>query len=111
MFLHNWKKEDDVFADFGGVDPSGIKILFASYGTDNYEGAAWVLFEQDGKLFENDGSHCSCYGLEDQWEPKEIVLPELKNRILKGTFGTDGYSDNYFRPELAEFLGIKLIES
>jgi hypothetical protein len=85
----------------------GVKILFASYGTDNYSGDAWVLFTKDGELFETGGSHCSCYGLEDQWSPSGVVLVELQNRVTKGSFGTDDYSGNEFATELRKFLGIK----
>ena len=81
-------------------------ILFASYGQDNYQGDAWVLFEENGKLFEVNGSHCSCFGLEGQWEEEEVVLSELENRLTKGTFGQDDYSDNEFANELKMFLGI-----
>lgn len=84
-------------------------ILFASYGYENYSGDAWVLFERDGKLYEVNGQHCSCFGLEGQWEPEEVYLPELKNRLMKGTFGTDyEWSGNVFALELIEFLGIEL---
>lgn len=82
-------------------------ILFASYGQDNYSGDAWVLFEENGKLYEVNGSHCSCYGLEGQWEAEEVVLAELENRLTKGTFGQDNYSDNEFANELKTFLGIE----
>lgn len=46
------------------------EILIAAYGGGAYEGDAFVLFECDGKLYEVNASHCSCYGLEDQWEPE-----------------------------------------
>jgi hypothetical protein len=82
-------------------------VLFASYGQDNYQGDAWVLFEENGKLFEVNGGHCSCYGLEGQWEAEEVVLAELENRLTKGTFGKDFYSDNEFADELKTFLGIE----
>jgi len=82
-------------------------ILFASYGQDNYSGDAWVLFEEDGKLYEVNGSHCSCFGLEGQWEAEEVVLKELENRLTKGTFGKDDYSGNEFHNELKTFLGIE----
>lgn len=82
-------------------------ILFASYGRDNYSGDAWVLFEENGKLYEVNGSHCSCYGLEGQWEAEEVVLKELENRLTKGTFGQDDYSGNEFHNELKTFLGIQ----
>src|SRR5690625_4483265 len=84
-----------------------INILFASYGQANYSGDAWVLFERDGKLFEVGGGHCSCYGLEGQWEEEEVLLKELENRLLNGSFGEDGWSDNNFKQELCEFLGVE----
>lgn len=85
----------------------GINILFASYGSDNYEGDAWVLFEEGGELFEVSAGHCSCYGLEGQWEKEKVVLAELENRITKGTFGVDDYSGNEFNKEIKAFLGVE----
>lgn len=81
-------------------------ILFASYNQDNYSGDAWVLFEENGELFEVNGSHCSCYGLEGQWEPEKVTLEELEYRLTKGGLGSDDWSGNNFRKELLEFLGI-----
>ena len=83
-----------------------VNILFASYNYENYSGEAWVLFEQNGKLYEVNGSHCSCYGLEGQWEPEETTLEVLEYRLTKGTFGNDSWSENNFREELLKFLGI-----
>lgn len=48
------------------------EYIFARYLIDGYEGSADVVFYRDGKWFYNSGSHCSCYGLEDQWEPEEF---------------------------------------
>lgn len=84
----------------------GINILFASYGYENYSGNAWILFEESGELFEVHGSHCSCYGLEGQWDADKVVLEELYNRVINGGFGDDDYSGNEFKSELKIFLGI-----
>lgn len=81
------------------------KVLFASYSVDNYAGDTWVLFEENGVLFEVEGSHCSCYGLEGQWEPSEITLEQLQFRLLNSkTFGNQDYTGNVFRAQLEEFL-------
>lgn len=77
-----------------------VNPLFAYYSYANYSGDAWVLFEQDGELWEVSGSHCSCYGLEGQWCPEKVCLLELENRILNGTFGKD------FLNEILQFLGL-----
>ena len=84
----------------------GNNILFASYGTDNYSGDAFVLFENDGKLYEVNGSHCSCYGLEGQFKPEETTLESIEMRLTKGTMGFDDYSDNEFATELKFFIGV-----
>jgi hypothetical protein len=100
-WLENKQQMDEALKKY-----ADINILFASYGTDNYSGDAWVLFEKDGQLFEVNGSHCSCYGLEGQWEPEPVVLEELQARIEAGHFGRDSYSDNEFVQELIVFLGL-----
>ncbi len=76
---------DDFFPSYEGVPvpedfPTDEEILFASYGGGGYDGDAHVLYERDGKLYEVHGSHCSCYGLEGQWEPEETSLDALAMR-------------------------------
>lgn len=68
-----WNKETHEYPPYVVSDgfPSDSQILFASYADGGYDGDATVVFERDGKLFEVNGSHCSCYGLEDQWIPEE----------------------------------------
>lgn len=92
-YFGNWSGVGDVHVDFAGTRwglddesksipnfPSDPQILFAEYETPSYEGYAFVLFERDGKLYEVNGSHCSCYGLEGQWEPDETTWEALAMR-------------------------------
>lgn len=58
----------------------GAEILVASYMNEGYSGSAFVLYRKDGKLYEVNGSHCSCYGLEGQWGPEETTATVLKMR-------------------------------
>lgn len=58
----------------------GCDILFASYEYENYSGYSIVVFSKDGQLYEVDGSHCSCRGLEGQWQPEETSVAALKMR-------------------------------
>jgi hypothetical protein len=120
VYLHDWREKIDVIYDFEDLrfaeserqekvvkSYDNINILFASYSYENYSGDAYVLFEKNGKLFEVFGSHCSCYGLEGQFEPDEVSLEELNMRLLNGEFGVDNYSENEFAEELKEFLGVQ----
>jgi hypothetical protein len=101
-YEENWLKEKMKKAL---LEWSDINILFASYNCGNWEGEAWVLLEKEGKLFEVNAQHCSCYGVEGQWEPEQVSLEELKYRLEKGTLGKNG-SLNYFATELKQFLGL-----
>lgn len=82
----------------------GIEVLLASYGSEGYEGSAFVLFRKDGRLYEVHGGHCSCYGLEGQWEPEETSPLALMFRIEKGGLGDCEYSGNKFVNELRQVI-------
>jgi hypothetical protein len=64
---------------------AGYGIIYADYESGGYEGDAFVLAAKDGKMYWNFGSHCSCYGLEGQWDPEEVTLEEIKFRIERGS--------------------------
>lgn len=53
------------------ANPEPDKVYFASYVDENYSGDALVAFRKGDKYYTAQGSHCSCYGLEGQWEPEE----------------------------------------
>lgn len=137
IYLNNWSNKMEVVADFNDIymgyeeykngtsewtikkrkeinellngEYKDINILFATYGYENYSGDAFVLFEENGELYEVNGGHCSCFGLEDQWEPDKVSLNELEHRLLNGTFGQEDYAGNEFKKELCEFLGVEYI--
>ena len=74
--------ENDIILNFQ-IDASaldGIEIIYAEYDQECYEGYAFILFRKDGKLYEVNGSHCSCYGLEGQWSPEETTLAAMLAR-------------------------------
>lgn len=84
--------------------PSPEQIIIASYTYEDYSGSAFVIYEKDGKLYEVHGSHCSCYGLEDQWSPEETSWEAIGMRSVSHfeyCFGND--SDGYRR--MTELLG------
>ncbi len=115
MFLNDWKGKglEDIVDDFE-IEMSeleGVNILLASYGYEEYEGDAFVLFEKGGKLYEINGSHCSCHGLESdsynggptQWQPEETGKESLLHRLNEGFLGNKG-DINEFAEELRSVL-------
>ena len=83
-YLFDFATIENVFSAFqvSDADREGVDIVAAHYDIGDYEGEAWVVFIKDGKWYEVHGSHCSCYGLEDQWDPEE-TFPEVMLRYNK----------------------------
>lgn len=107
-----FEKKEDVQHEFCVDNLEGCNILFAWYGNGSYDGSAFVLFERDGQLYEVNGGHCSCYGLEEQWDPELTTVEALEYRIREGGLGNDTYTDDgVFEVELLYVLSNwKLLE-
>lgn len=84
-------------ADFDEKDiPPAGDVLFAFYSYENYSGYAFVLFQRGDDVFEVNGSHCSCNGLEGQWDPKPTTWAALSMRKM-----VSGQSEYYGMDEEA----------
>lgn len=64
----------------------GATVYLAWYGYGDYSGHSLVVFEKDGTLYEVNGSHCSCSGLEEQWDPEETSWEALDGRYFYGDY-------------------------
>jgi hypothetical protein len=93
MYKDEFSCRKDVEDNFQ-VTLSNENILFAGYGYECYEGNAYVLFEQDGKLYEVEGGHCSCYGLEGQWDPVEATKETIQQRITADNYNMRPWMDD-----------------
>jgi len=94
MYLENFSNLDDVIREFqiDQKDVDGINVLLALYTYEDYDGSAFVLFERGGVLYEVNGGHCSCYGLEEQWDPEETSAEALLYRLDNGSYFGGTYS-------------------
>ncbi|MGM1023504.1 MAG: hypothetical protein ACQEXV_23960 [Bacillota bacterium] len=99
-----WADVEDILDSFRVEASEDIEILFAYYTYADYTGKAFVLFRKDGKLFEINGSHCSCYGLEDQWDPEETNVEVLCHRLTVGSMGRSYDNDNLYADELLALI-------
>lgn len=59
------------------------KVYYAEYEIDGYEGSSEVFYRDKGKYYIVAGSHCSCYGLEDQFKPEVYETKELLIAVLE----------------------------
>jgi hypothetical protein len=82
----------DEFTGYGarGTDgatqlPAGWRILYAGYECESYEGDAFVLLrDAEGNLYSVSGSHCSCMGLENQWDPSPDSWANIERLATNG---------------------------
>ena len=117
IFMGQWNNREGMIRDFyqyldnEGVDLAhveacldGAEIIFAHYTCDCYEGRAFVLYRKGDQYFEVNGSHCSCYGLEGQFDPEETTIAAIRHRLEEGGLGR-GYNDtDEFASKLTEAL-------
>ena len=104
IYLYLFTDRQNVVEHFDAAElADNANILLAYYECEDYDGYAYVLYEQEGKLYEVHGGHCSCYGLEGQWEPEEVTIEYLSlpssvpslggaefKRIVKGLSNEQG---------------------
>ncbi len=83
VYFGNWSDRAEMFKEFE-QEPLDVEILFASYDTYSYEGSALVVFRNNGVLFSVHGGHCSCYGLEGQWNPETFHIATTEHILEKG---------------------------
>lgn len=88
LFKDLFDDAGSVVTEFGAPADAleGAEVLIASYSYEDYSGYAYVLYRKDGQFFETSGSHCSCYGLEGQWDPEATTPEEVVHRLQKGNY-------------------------
>lgn len=77
VYYNLFMARGDIEREFECTLPAGAEILFAWYEDENYTGRAIVVYRIGTQLYEVHGSHCSCHGLEEQWEPEETTLAAM----------------------------------
>lgn len=100
MYLHDFDSEESMLKEFA-IDKSvikGYKVLLASYTYECYEGSAFVLMRDKltKELVTVYGSHCSCYGLEGQFDIEKSSIEQIQKL----------YDENYYTyREIRDELG------
>jgi hypothetical protein len=89
--FEGFENKEDVCSQFNIGDFDGV-IVLAIYDQGSYDGTAEVIYVHGGKFYMASGSHCSCYGLEDQWNPVEMPVEGIE-KIIAGGGLLSGYKD------------------
>lgn len=74
----------DVQREFEMSVPVPDQVIFAEYNTPAYEGYANVIYRNGDRFYWAYGSHCSCYGLEGQWDPEEYDARSMIDVMRRG---------------------------
>ena len=84
VFFDQFDKVEDVLSEFSITkeDLKGCDVVFAYYTCESYSGDALVILRDphSGVFYEVNGGHCSCYGLEGQWDMEETTLDVMLQR-------------------------------
>jgi hypothetical protein len=122
MYSGCWSDKSEVASNFNVELGDNIDIIFAhysGYGTpdsSDYEMWARVLFADTAqtpvRLYEVHGSHCSCYGLEDQWKPDAVSIQNIVSDLRTGKAWGDEVVHSRLRAAMiARFPELNIPES
>lgn len=101
MEIHGFDDLDNICKEFR-IERSELdeyEVLFAQYGIDGWEGTSILFLTKEGKLFINDASHCSCYGLEGQFDPSETTKEAMMLQLTRGrirSFNFKNFLEKFF---------------
>lgn len=94
IYLNDFGDFDHVMSEYRTTDEERAfvkQIILADYTYEDYSGNSYVLFVGvDDKLYEVYGSHCSCHGLEDQWDICDTTLEYFYDQIERGITNIHG---------------------
>lgn len=89
--------------------PDGWEILGEADDGGSYEShLVLILRGPDGKLYEQESSHCSCYDHKGNWSPVETTKESLKEQLSKieeRQSTRTAYYDNAWFEALTQALG------
>ncbi len=80
IYYNNFTNWEDVVNEFYEVYaecPEPDEVILADYRYESYEGDAWIVYRNGEKYYSIDAGHCSCYGLEGQFDPEEYDTKDL----------------------------------
>lgn len=92
-YIDDWQGCDwsDVQRAFRMDELRPDEVLIARYSCDGYDGNATVLYRNGSDYRYVRGSHCSCFGLEDQWDPDSYTLETLIAALERASGDSNGF--------------------
>lgn len=95
----------DVQYHFEMSEPEPDEVLYARYLLEWYEGESSVIYRNGDQFYWNRAYHCSCYGLEGQWEPESYSAELFLAAYERGRWSEDQVPGSVVQ-RVREFLEI-----
>ena len=102
IYEGDFDSRKDVEREYQVQLEKNVRIVYAGYWYEDYSGDSVVLFKQGRKLYEVRGGHCSCYGLEGQWDPDVVTKEQMLHMFKEGT------RYNHCKQQIAQAMNWKL---
>lgn len=94
IYLDDFETWKDIQQQFCTTYEKPDEVYIAQYRYEDYSGHSEIYFRNNGKYYYNQASHCSCYGLENQFDPEEFDTIELYIEWLQRKIETDYYTEH-----------------
>lgn len=92
IYIDGFSNWSDVASNFDVSELEPDEVLIAEYDLSRaYEGSARVLYRRGDRFYLVEGSHCSCFGLEGQWEPTEYATAALIADCLERRYDVEAW--------------------
>ena len=92
MYLGEFKNWNDVRKEYKTSTPEPEEVIVADYDREDYEGSSVVVYRNSDTYYVIYASHCSCYGLEDKFDPEEYTKELLIKYLLDcGPWNLEAY--------------------
>ncbi len=70
----SWKDVQDHY-EMNEREPE--EVIYAAYDGGSYEGYSTIIYRNGDFYYLEESSHCSCYGLEGQWNPEQYTIEAI----------------------------------
>lgn len=83
-----------------------VLVGYESVGNWGCDSSNWFLLQhkESGEFYEVHGSHCSCYGFEDQWDLEHTTLDYLQSDKFYLPTGGYDYDSESNKLKVKQFL-------
>jgi hypothetical protein len=104
-YIGDFSSWDGVKREFR-IDDEEPDVVYAEYEQEYYEGWAWVVYRDGDNIYLVEGGHCSCYGLEGQWDPEEYTLETFISMLDRAAATPYPYGIGKRTEEIKKRLGV-----